>query len=239
MVYKPEDSAMQYLPLVEKAVRNVKVRNKDYTRDDLVNMGFIGLIDAMEKYDASKKVPFENYAYIRIKGSIIDEIRKNAPVPRSQMDRLNQYYKTKETLAMEFGRVPLEDEIRRAMDLTEKQLNGIHQTIYSLADVSLDEVLYSEDSEGPARVDYLVDEDQKDVEETLIDKEQEALLLKGVEFLPEREQTILQLYYVEELTLKEIAHILDLSVPRISQIHGKILSDLRTFMNKENQEENH
>ena len=62
-------------------------------------------------------------------------------------------------------------------------------------------------------------------------------MLQGVEVLAERDQLILQLYYVEELTLKEIAHILDLSIPRISQIHGKILSDLRTFMNKENRED--
>lgn len=237
MVNQTDEDIMQYMPLVEKAVRNVKVRSASYQKDDLINMGFIGLMDAMEKFDPSKEVPFENYAYIRIKGSIIDEIRRTSPVPRSQMDRLNIYYETKEDLAKDFGRVPLEEEIRVAMNLTEKQLNGIHQTIHSLADISLDEVLFSEGTDSPSRVDYLVDEDQLGSEELVIAKEQEQLMLQGVEVLAERDQLILQLYYVEELTLKEIAHILDLSIPRISQIHGKILSDLRTFMNKENRED--
>lgn len=237
MVNHRDAELMQHMPLVEKAVRNVKVRSASYQRDDLINMGFIGLMDAMEKFDASKGVPFENYAYIRIKGSIIDEIRRTSPVPRSQIDRLNLYYEMKDNLAKEFGRVPLEEEIRLALNLNEKQMEGIHQTIHSLADVSLDEVLFSDDSDSPSRVDYLVDEEQKDTEELVIAKEQEQLMLHGVEHLSERDQLVLQLYYVEELTLKEIAHILDLSIPRISQIHGKILSDLRTFMNKENQED--
>lgn len=234
MLYETEadQTILEYLPLVKKAVRNVKVKSKDYEEDDLINMGVIGLMDALEKFNEKKGIPFEHYAYVRIKGSIIDEVRKTSPVPRSRMTKLNDYYKAKELLEKELQRTPTEAEICAKLGINDKQLKALHETVHTLASVSLDEVLFEEDSESASRIDYIEDEKMLGVEETLLEKEQQTLLLKGIQQLSEREQTILQLYYVEELPLKEIAYIFDISVPRVSQIHGKVLIKLREFIQK-------
>lgn len=228
---------MEYLPLVEKAARNVKVKSYEYEMEDLVNIGFIGLMDALEKFDESKKVPFENYAYIRIKGSIIDEVRKNAKVPRSQMQRLNEYYKAKEELEHELQRNPTEQEICAKIGINDKQLSGLHNTVLALSNISLNEVLFDEDSDGSTRLDYIEDESLVSSEDLLLQDEQEYYLHQAIKRLTEREQTILQLYYKEELQLKDIAYIFEISVPRVSQIHGKTLMKLREYIQEAMQEE--
>lgn len=232
-----EQELLKYLPLVEKAARNVKVKSAEYEREDLVNIGFMGLMDAYNKYDPSKKVPFENYAYIRIKGSIIDEVRKNAKVPRSQMDRLNKFYKIKEQLEQELHRKPTEQEICNEMGITEKQLKVLHQTVHALSNISLDEVLFNDESDGTARIDFIEDEKSVGSLEQLLQKEQKAYLQQAIKQLKKREQTILQLYYDEELPLKEIAYIFDISVPRVSQIHGETLIKLKDSIQKAMQED--
>jgi len=227
---------LKYLPLVEKAARNVKVKSVEYEREDLVNIGFIGLMDAYNKFDASKNVPFENYAYIRIKGSIIDEVRKNAKVPRSQMDRLNNYYKTKEELEQELHRKPTEQEITEKLGINEKQLKSLHKTVHALSNISLDEVLFNDEADGATRIDFIADDKAVDSLDHLLKKEQKKFLQKAIKQLSKREQTILQLYYEEELLLKEIAYIYDISVPRVSQIHGKILIKLKDYIQTAMQE---
>lgn len=231
-----EQELLQYLPLVEKAARNVKVKSTEYEREDLVNIGFIGLMDAYKKFDSSKKVPFENYAYNRIKGSIIDEVRKNAKVPRSQMDRLNKFYKIKEQLEQELQRKPTEQEICNEMGITDKQLKAMHQTIHALSNISLDEVLFNDESEGTVRIDFIEDEQAVGSLDQLLQQEQKEYLQKAIKQLSKREQTILQLYYEEELPLKEIAYVYDISVPRVSQIHGETLLKLKDYIRKAMQE---
>lgn len=231
-----EQDLMKYLPLVEKAARNVKVKSREYEMEDLVNIGFMGLMDAVEKFDASKKVPFENYAYIRIKGSIIDEVRKHAKVPRSQMDKLNDYYKAKEMLQKKLEREPSEQEICAELGMNEKQLSGIHNTVLALSNISLDEVLFNDEAEGATRLDYIEDKEQASVDANLLQTEQEDALYQSIQKLTEREQQILQLYYKEELPLKDIAYIFDISVPRVSQIHSKTLLKLRDYISQAMQE---
>ena len=227
-----EDDLLKYMPLVERAARNVKVKSHEYEMADLVNIGFIGLMDAMEKFDESKKVPFENYAYIRIKGSIIDELRKNGKVPRSQIQKLNAYYKAKEELEEEFQRTPTELEICEHLGITEKQLSGIHQTVLALSNISLNELLFDEDSDGSTRIDMLEDETWVSSEEMMLQEEEEMYLHEAIKKLTEREQLVLQLYYKEELQLKEIAEILEVSVPRVSQINSKAIMKLREYIQK-------
>jgi len=227
-----DQELLKYLPLVEKAARNVKVKSVEYEREDLVSIGFIGLMDAYNKYDPSKKVPFENYAYIRIKGSIIDEVRKNGKVPRSQMDRLNAYYKTKEKLEQELHRQATEQEISEKLGINDKQLKDMHRTVHALSNISLDEVLFNEESDGTTRIDFIEDEKAVGSLEQLLKKEQKEYLQEAIKQLSKREQTILQLYYEEELRLKDIAYVYDISVPRVSQIHGKILIKLKDHIQK-------
>lgn len=231
--YNREEILIKYLPLVKKAARNVKVKSHEYDQDDFISMGFIGLMDAVEKFDSSKNVPFESYAYIRIRGSIIDAVRKNAPVPRSRLQKLNEYYKVKEILEQELKRRPTEAEICLELDIDEKQLKSLHETVHMLADVSLDETLFAEDPGSSTRLDFIEDNTTPTPEDMILNDELESSLHQAISQLKKREQIILQLIYKEELALKDIAYIFDISVPRVSQIHGKSIIKLREYMEKQ------
>lgn len=234
-MYELEDDqlVLQHLPLVKRVVRRLNVKSRDYEEEDLINIGVIGLMDALQRYDASKNVPFENYAYVRIKGTIIDEVRKTSAVPRSRMDKLNVFYKAKEELIQKLKRPPTDNEIREKLDITDKQLSALYETVHSLSKISLNEVLFQDQDSEASLLDLLEDQDVQSAEEKMLEEERFLYLNKAVKQLGEREQAILQLYYAEELPLKEIAYIYDISVPRVSQIHGKTLLKLKEIIRRE------
>lgn len=229
-VEERNETVIQYMPLVHKVVHSIKVKNRDYDHEDMVNIGVIGLMDALNRYDETQKVSFENYAYIRIKGAIIDEVRKTSRVPRSRMAKLNIYYKAKEELEIQLKRNPTEKEICERLELTKKDLEGIHDTVHQLAYVSLDEVINVDSDNEVTMMDAIDDYDSAAIDDTLLKKEQSVYLTKAIAQLSEREQQILQLIYVERLSMKEVSYIFDISIPRVSQIHGKTLLKLREIL---------
>ncbi|AQS54213.1 RNA polymerase sigma factor FliA [Jeotgalibaca dankookensis] len=223
----PEEEILTYLPLVEKVAKGMTIKSHQYEYDDLYQFGVIGLLDAMEKYDASKNVAFESYAYTRIRGAIIDEVRRTSPVTRSGMDLLKNYYQTKELLERELEREPKEAEIAAYMDVTVKQLDGIYTTIHHLSAISLEKVIFSKENSHTTIGDYIADNRIEDFDQALILEEEKETLRQAIQTLAGREQEILQLIYVEKLAMKEIAYIYDISIPRVSQIHGKVINKLR------------
>lgn len=228
-----EEVILQYMPLVEKVVNGLKVKSRDYERGDLINLGFLGLLDAWEKYDQEKAVPFEKYAAIRIRGAILDEVRKTSHIPRSAMDRLKVYYKAKEDLEKQLMREPTEKEISLELGLSLKQLDEIYDIVHQLSSVSLEKVVFQEEGAGVELRDLLPDPYSPQSEDLLLDQEQQEYLRRAIATLSEREQQILQLYYVEQLSLKEIAYVYQISVPRVSQIHGKLILKLRDCLRRE------
>jgi len=224
---------LKYVPLVEKVVRHIGVSNSEYEKSDLVNIGVIGLMDALNKYDEEKKVPFENYAYIRIKGAIIDEIRRNAPVSRTGMNKLKEYRLAVEALQHSLKRMPTEEEICQELQITAKQLGQVYDTASYLSTQSLEKMIFNDEGNGVELGDMVVDTHALSVEDELLKTEQMEALKNAISRLKEREQLILQLYYVEKLPLKEIAYILEVSVPRVSQIHGKMILKLKEDMRRE------
>lgn len=228
-----EKEIVKYLPLVRKVANRIEVKSYDYDKDDLYNIGVIGLMDAIKKFDHSKKVPFESYAYIRIRGAIIDEVRKTSRVSRNRMTNLNDYYRAKERLEKANLASPTEEEICEELKITPKELSKIHETVHYLANISLEDTLFNEDGDTLELKDVVVDEQIIPFDESLLNTEKKIALQQAISQLVEREQIILNLYYVEELTLKEIAEVLDISVPRVSQLHGKILIKLKTLIEGE------
>lgn len=224
------EMVLKYIPLVSRIVGRIDTGDGDLDKDDLFSVGVIGLIDAVKKFDPGKSVPFEAYATLRIKGTIIDGMRKSGRVSRERIVRLNQYYSAKEKLEQELMRNPDESLICEKMGITGKELYKIHETVHYLSKVSLEAALFNKDGGETPLADMLRDDSADSPEEEYIRKEQKKLLSSAVEKLNEREKTILSLYYVEELTLKEIAYAMDISIPRVSQIHGKILLKLREHM---------
>lgn len=228
-----EHEIVKYLPFVKRVVSRIEIKSTDYDKDDLFNIGVIGLMDALKKFDVSKKVSFESYAYIRIRGAIIDEIRKTSRVSRTRMGHLDKFYKAKEKIETENMTEASDLQICEELGINSKQLSKIHETVHYLANISLEDTIFTTQGESLELKDIVEDTHTIPIDEILLDDEKKLALRKSVERLPEREQIILNLYYVEELTLKEIAEVLDISIPRVSQLHGKILIKLKKLIEEE------
>lgn len=221
---------LKYIPLVKRIVGRMDAGDGDLDKDDLFSIGVIGLMDALKKFDPKKGVPFEAYATVRIKGNIIDEMRKSGRVSRDRIAKLHEYYEAKERLEQEHHRTPDEQEICDILGIGEKELSKLHETVHYLSKVSFETTLFHKDGNEVQLSDMIPDDETDTPEEELLKKERKYLLEEAVTKLSEREQIILDLYYVQELTLKEIAYAMDISIPRVSQLHGKILMKLRQLM---------
>jgi RNA polymerase sigma factor for flagellar operon FliA len=227
-----EKQILQYLPLVENTVRRIDTSDPAIDKEDLIGFGILGLMDAIEKYDPSKKVPFEAYASIRIRGAVIDELRKAGKVSSDRISKLNEYYRCKEKLKNHLMRTPSDKEICEEMGIDDKQLVKIYETAHFLGSYSLDTIIFAKNGEDFSLLDTIADDSLEPAIDGLVKEETKQMLIKSIEQLNDREKTILNLYYVEKLTLKEIAYILDISIPRVSQIHGRVLIKLREKIEK-------
>jgi len=228
-----EEAIMKNLPLIDQVIYRLSIKNIDYDYDDLFNIGVIGLMDAIKKFNPEKKVPFESYARLRIKGAIIDEVRKHSKISRYKIASLNEYYSARRELEQTHKREVTDTEVAKFMDITTEQLNDIYESLHYLANISLEDTLF--DNEAYSVLNTVQDVSAISAEGKVLKEEQKDILSKCILKLPEREQIVLNLYYQEELTLKEIAAILDVSIPRVSQIHGKILIKLRKLIEEESQ----
>lgn len=225
-----EELIIKYLPLVERIAGRIEINNREYEEGDLINIGVIGLMDALKRFDPSKSVPFEAYASLRIRGSIMDELRRTGRVSRERIAKLNQYYAAKEKLENQLLRSPDESEIQKELGIDAKDLSKLHETVHYLSNTSLDSVIFSDKDSEVELIDLIEDEDSASPEEEILEKETREYLKMAIDGLDDREKLILDLYYVQDLTLKEIGYILDVSIPRVSQLHGKALIKLRKTM---------
>lgn len=228
-----EEEIVKYLPFVKRVVSRIEIRSTDYDRDDLFNIGVIGLMDALKKYDVSKNANFESYAYIRIRGAVIDEIRKTSRVSRTRMEALDAFYKAKEKLERDKMKSATDQEICDELGINKKQLSKIHETVHYLANISLENTIFTSTGESLELKDTIEDKETIPFDLMMLEDEKKDALIKCIDKLAERERIILNLYYVEELTLKEIAEVLDISIPRVSQIHGKVLIKLKKLIEEE------
>jgi RNA polymerase sigma factor for flagellar operon FliA len=225
-----ESVIIEHIPLIKRIVSRINLKQTEYEREDLLHIGVLGLIEAYKRYDAKKGVPFEHFAKWRIKGSIIDELRKNGRLSRGKMDRINEYYRVQNELQQKLQREPAAEEICRAMSVTREELYEIQDNIHYLSQYSLEDVLFAGQEGEYKLMDIIEDKETPAPDERVLEKERKEILAQAVEKLTEREQLVLSLYYEEELTLREIAEVLGVTLSRVSQIHGQILGKLRRLM---------
>ncbi|OON96168.1 MAG: RNA polymerase subunit sigma [Epulopiscium sp. Nele67-Bin005] len=216
-----------YAQLVKIVAGRLGIYLNNYVEvDDLMGYGVIGLIDAIDKFDHEKQVKFETYASLRIRGAIIDEIRKLDWVPRTL--RKKQKDLTKKCLEMEaeFGRPPTQEEVMKALEINEEEYFRLMQETNINTLISIDE------HEG--YVGSIKDEATQTPDQQIQRQELMEILRLAIESLSEREQLVIKLYYFEELTLKEISHILEVSESRVSQLHTNSIKKLRPQLHKYN-----
>ena len=186
--------------------------------DDLISYGIFGLIDAIDKFNINKGVKFETYASLRIRGSIIDNIRKMDWVPRTLRQKNKEYEQICASLEAELGREATEVEIAERLNLTVQQARELVRKSTVLSLVSLDDYLEQnyESTFGIGSAD--------DTPEGHFNKrELHRMLIDTIDKLSEKEQTVVSLYYFEDLTLKEISGIMGISESRVSQIHSRAI----------------
>lgn len=191
--------------------------------DDLVGYGTFGLIDAIDKFDYDKGVKFETYASLRIRGAILDQIRKMDWIPRTlrqKQKRLDAAYQKIESL---YGRAATDEEIAKELEISVDELETWQNQTKISNLVSLDE--YMEQGEG--HVESNTSEDFAQPQKIVEKQELKEILVKALEYLTEKEKKVIVLYYYEELTLKEISAVLEVSESRVSQLHTKALQKMR------------
>ena len=219
---------LKYVPLVKNVVGRIAARLPAHVvdREDLVHVGIIGLMSALEKYDASRNVQFETYARFRIRGAVLDEMRSRDWVPRSTRSKDNKLEAAFEKLQAILGRSPGEDEIADFLQMTMDEY-------YQLLDGSrCITVISSEDLPGDyldslSRDEVLETVDHGNPLELLKSSELREGMKKAIDQLPEKEKLVLALYYYEELTMKEIGKVLSLTESRVCQLHTQAVFRLR------------
>ena len=201
--------------------------------DDLINAGVVGLIEAYHNFDEDKGVKFETYASLRVRGSILDELRGMDWVPRSTRARSREIERAISRLENELGRSPSEQELAEGLGVEMADYYTMMEDVSSTSLLSLDEMTYGEDDDKPVPlVDTLRSPDQTSALAHLEGAEMRNLLADSLGELTEQERLVVALYYYEELTLKEIGQVLELSESRVSQLHTKAVLSLRVKLRK-------
>jgi len=218
---------MEYAPLVKYIAHRIAMRLPPQIEvDDLINSGILGLIDAIEKFDPSKEVKFKTYAEIRIKGAILDELRAMDWIPRSIRKVINRLVDAYHEMEQKLGRPARDEEIAEQLGLKIEEFYELIKQAAGVPLISLDG-LVDRDEKRRNILSCLEDPKSANAFGILGLSEVKDAVAKAIDDLPEKEKQVISLYYYDELTMKEIGKVLDLTESRVSQIHTKAVLRLR------------
>ncbi len=218
----------EYAPLVKVVAGRLSMYlgyNVEY--EDLVSYGIFGLIDAIDKFDMGKDVKFETYASLRIRGSILDQIRKMDWIPRTIRQKQKRIEEVVKAIETRTGRNALDEEIAAELGIEGAELLEWQSQLKVTNVVSLNEFV---EQGGEPVMDARNNSQFAQPEDTIEEEELKKVLAETMELLTEKERRVILLYYYEDLTLKEISNILEVSESRVSQLHTKALLKMRKKM---------
>lgn len=225
-----EQIILEYAPLVKVVAGRLSMYlgyNVEY--EDLVSYGVFGLIDAIDKFDMQKDVKFETYASLRIRGAILDQIRKMDWIPRTVRQKQKKIDEAIRTIEMRTGKNATDEEIAGELGLEKEELTEWQSKLKITNVVSLNEFL--EQGQEPV-MDARGNSHFSEPEDVVSESELKQVLKEALEVLTEKEKKVILLYYYEDLTLKEISKVLEVSESRVSQLHTKALIKMRVKMGK-------
>jgi RNA polymerase sigma factor for flagellar operon FliA len=222
---------LEYIPLVQKLSNQMAGHFPAHiAKDDLYGYGIFGLLESIDRYNPSLGVPFSFFAGKRIKGAMIDGLRKEDWIPTALRKRAKQIENAFRVVEMESGGAAEDGQVAEALDMSEEELRSWLSKMQFLHLLSLDEPLPG-DEELYVK-DNLKDPKSPDPIDKIQDDEIKSLLAGAIEDLPEKEKLIVSLFYYEDLSNKEIAQVMELSESRISQLHSKAVFRLRNKLNR-------
>lgn len=224
-----EKIILEYAPLVKVVAGRLSMYlgyNVEY--DDLVSYGIFGLIDAIDKFDNKKDVKFETYASLRIRGSILDQIRQMDWIPRTVRQKQKKIDAAIREIESATGQSATDEQIAAKLEISEEELSTWNSQMKVTNLVSLNEYMET-GSEIGFDTERVHTTSQFDSPEEALEKEElKKMLVESLELLTEKEKKVILLYYYEDLTLKEISSILEVSESRVSQLHTRALQKMRT-----------
>lgn len=221
--------AEKYAPLVKYVAGKVAIgmpQNVEF--DDLVSYGSFGLLDAIEKFDPDRDIKFKTYAMTRIRGAIFDELRSIDWIPRSIRQKAKQVEETIAMLENKLGHTVEDEDIAKELGISVEELQGLLTKISGTSIVSLNDIWYlGDDNDEVSFIDTL-ESPQNLNPDSLIEREEiKSVIVEAIKQLPDKEKKVIVLYYYEDLTLKEIGEVLEVTESRISQLHTKAIMRLR------------
>ena len=221
---------LRYEGLIKSAAMQIRGVYSSFAQvDDIINEGILTLLGAIDKFDPDKGVKFETYVSKRIRGMVIDLARKQDWIPRNVRKRAKEIDLAVEELSATLGRAPTDGEIAGYLGISQERYQKDAANIALSNVLSLDVLMDTRETAG-YQLEVPSNDLQSQPEAVLQEREMQRALAEGISQLRENEQIVLSLYYERNLHLKEIAQVMELSEPRISQIHTRAIQKLRSFM---------
>ena len=224
-----EEVIKRYSPMIKYVANRIAMRLPPHIEvDDLISVGVLGLMDAISKYDSSRGAKFKTYAEFRVRGAILDELRALDWVPRSIRQKASAVEKVVRSLESKLRRLPEDDEVAKEMDMSLDQFYRTIDETKSVPVFSLEDLgIAKESGEQQSLLDCLAGKADADPQTQIRLIELKEIIAKAIDTFPEKERLMVSLYYYEELTMKEIGAVLDITESRVSQIHSKAVLHLR------------
>mgnify|MGYP001104020228 CR=1 FL=1 len=222
---------LRYEGLIKTAALQVRGVYSSFAQvGDIVNEGILTLLNCIDKFDPDKGIKFETYVSKRIRGMVIDLARKQDWLPRNVRQRAKEIDQAVSELSNQLGRFPTDAEVAQYMGVTLEKYQKDAAKVALDNTLSLDALMEARDPEG-YRFEAAAEDTHGQPEAALQERELQQVLAKGIGALQENEQIVLSLYYEKNLHMKEIAKVMEVSEPRISQIHARAIQKLREYMN--------
>lgn len=223
----------RYLPLVRNVVDRIKLNLPPHVDvNDLYSVGVTGLIAAVRKYDPEQGHTFAGYATTRIRGAILDELRRLDWCPRRARAKAKKLKESINEVEQKLGRAATEEELRAHLGLSPKEFAKWMEEAKPVCFVAIDQTAENEDSDGASLHDLIADESDVSVRDRMEKEELMQLVAQRISELPEIPKKILAMYYFENLRLAEIAEVFGLTESRICQIHAQTVLQLRAYINR-------
>ena len=225
-----EAVVVEYSPMVKYVANRIALRLPSHVEvEDLISVGVLGLIDAIEKYDPARGAKFKTYAEFRVRGAILDELRSMDWVPRSIRQKASQIDAVIQKLQAKFGRPPEDEEVAKELGVSLDQFFDTLNETRSMPVLSLDDLNIVKETGGQqSLLDCLAGKVDADPQVQFRLNELKEVIAKTIDTLPEKERLVISLYYYKELTMSEIGVVLNVTESRVSQIHSKTMFRLRT-----------
>jgi RNA polymerase sigma factor FliA len=223
----------QYLPLVKTVAGRLAMTLPSHISvEDLYSAGLVGLLHGVRRFDPAGGSSFEAYARIRIRGAILDELRRLDWVPRSVRDKARKVEQTRRNLAHRNGAMPSDEEMAAALDLSPREYEELVKTIRPATYVCLDSLQTGDGEHDGGCHELINDESQMNPGEDASLREMASLMEERLQQLPEIQRKVLRLYYFEDLRLREIAEVYGVTESRICQIHAQAILAIKAFLRR-------